>query len=56
MTFKQEVNTEYLVKNKSGVSVREGGSVYKLVFLSFGHRETKKQKRKYLFFRYVLFC
>ena len=41
MAFKQEVNKEYLVKKGQVFHWGEKGSVYRLVFFSFGPRETK---------------
>ena len=41
MAFEQEVNMEYLVKKGQVFQWGEKGSVYRLVFLSFGPRETK---------------
>ena len=41
MAFKQEVNKEYLVKKDWVFQWGEKGSVYRLVFLSFGPRGKK---------------
>ena len=41
MAFKQEVDKEYLVKKGRVFQWWEKGSVYRLVFLSFGPREKK---------------
>ena len=41
MAFKQEVNKEYLVKKARVLQWGENGSVYRLVFLSFGPRGKK---------------
>ena len=41
MAFKQEVNKEYLVKKARVFQWGEKGSVYRLVFLSFGPRGKK---------------
>ena len=41
MAFRQQVNKEYLVKKGRVFQRVEKGSVYRLVFLSFGPSETK---------------